>query len=1449
MSKFAFNLKQLRPAINGLTSAFEELCCQLFRRAPDAPPGGRFRRILGAGGDGGVEAIWEVPNGAIWGLQTKLFWKLGASEKAQMKKSLDEAVANYPSLTRYTFCVPKALTGKKGTKSGHVKTGDHEKLASWFGEWRTALKRKRRTVEIDVWDESELQHRLGDADTSGGLHRYWFDQTVFNNQWFSQHLSGAQAAAGPRYSPELSVETPLSNALEAFGRSETWVKEVSQLARELNKAVEWWESTVNAGPQARHTLPASQIGPGRRILAGAQEVAERFEEVPDQPAILADAKFRAAVRAARESAAALEPEVRAHLIQTHGEYADSPAFRQWSAEMQADFPMASLDHLRDLVAALNKIEGLVTRAEGELPAATAMVIAGPAGIGKTHGIVDVAMRRNAQDLRSIVLFGEDFSVDDPWTTVSKRLGLGAGIGHDELLDALNAAGEDTGFPLVIFIDALNETMPDRRRWQAWLPPMVEQVSRRRFLKLAVSCRDTFASQVLPTKPVFPTVLHNGFAGQEYEAVLKFFEHYGLGAPAEPLLQDEFANPLFLHLVCDALRKTNIKAIPIGRQGFRSILDVLLQAKNATSAITCDYDARDNRVQKAVLALAQAMANRGARLLPYDDAKGIVDAISPAGQFSKSLFNHLEIEALISVVGGTSEIDQPTRAVRFAFERMGDYFIAEALLSTATDIQAAVKTDGILHPLLSDTAAARRNFGVLEALANLIPAAHGLELADLASGIDRDVVLEIMVRGLQWRDPTTIGRAAIGLILEALDSISLPVIEALFDLAVRPEHPLNADYLDRLLRRAPMLVRDPWWANLLELSFSNWTKTPLRTGAARIINTALQSNLGNVPEDVARLWCVLLAWFCASPDRRIRDRATKGMVKLFRAQPSVIVPLLEKFARFEDEYIAERVVVASYGALLLNPSADDLRATANYLYEIYFKSDAGPPLNSSLRDHARLIVEIATDHGQQPSGMDVKRLRPPYASSWPLVLPSVDDVKVFADDSKRYPELNLGQQFGYAMGTDFGRYKIESRVNDFGFKEAGLDKLGVFRWFLQQAVDLGYPGSGDQCAVFDRATIGTFGGGRGKPGWAERLGKKYYWVFLRRLIGQVADHVPHKTWSGDPSPMSNLQAIDLRDIDPTDIRLFEGKPSDTSEWFVSVPYVFKGPDEPQGDAAWVGADDLADIAASLIAIDAQGVRWHVLTLSTSWRGKRLQKKSETYRHVGRSVVTLTVPAKRRIEIERLLKQTKDPSFVHNGPQDYRGYLGEYPDTLAYRQRLEQNDIGFEVEHEGVLFEATSIRQLKGNEWEYDYSSESQAPSITFPSPALIAHGTLRWDGRGGWIDMQSVVQIMDARWWNDAGAGLLVREDYLDSFLSKSERVLVAYGYQQKHIAGNFSGSGGLQREDTIVIRAAGKVRTIRRGVEKPKASKVRASKAATPRTARTPRKSTPKGTANKGRKR
>jgi hypothetical protein len=75
----------------------------------------------------------------------------------------------------------------------------------------------------------------------------------------------------------------------------------------------------------------------------------------------------------------------------------------------------------------------------------------------------------------------------------------------------------------------------------------EQIKRRQFLKLCASCREIYVREVMPPGLDIPAIEHNGFLGREYEAQFAFFQHYKLGVLGEPLLQEEFANPLFLRL--------------------------------------------------------------------------------------------------------------------------------------------------------------------------------------------------------------------------------------------------------------------------------------------------------------------------------------------------------------------------------------------------------------------------------------------------------------------------------------------------------------------------------------------------------------------------------------------------------------------------------------------------------------------------------------------------------------------------------------------------------------------------------------------------------------------------------------------------------------------------------------------------------------------------------------
>lgn len=1406
----------LNTDVGGIRDAFEEFCCQLFRRAPEVPEKSTFYRFQGSGGDGGVEAIWTYPNEEIWGIQAKFFSKIKASEKAQITESIRQAAANYPLLRRYTICLPFDLTGRKGAKSGNPKSGQHETYAQWVEEWKAELEEGGQIVEFDLWDKAELLGRLAEADPSGGLRRYWFGEIVLSETWFTQHLAQAEAQAGARYSPELTIATPLDDALQAFGRSEPWINKMEKLCERCVEKLDKWKH-VAASERAGlpSNTPDKVIKQSETLIVCAERIETTLKSVSKNPAALEPGSFQETVRKAISKGAYIESKLKEILQEKYGHNADTEGFRQFRAEHQLDFPMAPLDYIRSLLDVLEEVERLTSQPEGQLPMAPSMLIQGVAGIGKTHGIVDAAIKRMSLGLRSVVLFGEDVTGPEPWHSISTKLGLSNAEGWGSLLDALNATGEASGYPLIVFIDALNETQPNRQNWQTWLPPMIEQIRQRPFLKLCVSCRDTYLREIIPNTLHVPTVVHNGFLGREYDAQFSFFQFYGLDIPSSPLLQEEFSNPLFLRLTCEALKDSGERTIPVGSAGIRKIINLFLNAKNEKAANICDYDGRENHVNAAMTNLAKAMARADRRTLPLRQAKNLVDTI-PVPQ-SRSLFSVLETESLIATTKqpSTSSEGEPDYLVRFTFERIGDHIIAEHLISSASDYRKAFLPGGSLHYLVENATAANANAGLLEALSIQLPELEGIELIDLVDGLERPFLLKCFVTGLPWRDPAHISSYTCKLVLEALSSeIANEAFEAILSLATLPEHPLNARFLSQRLYFYPILERDPFWANMLEQSYSNWSKKVRpHSGVHRLIDSACRGNLSRLSDDSGILWAIILAWFCASPDRRIRDQATMAMVSVFRERPSAITPLIHAFARCDDEYIAERVLVAGYGALLLNQSRPHLQKVASEIYTLYFDLEE-PPLNASLRDHARLIIELANDLDVSPPQAKPEKYQPPYSSRWPIDFPTEEDVKPFEEDRERFPQMQLTERFGLALGTDFARYIVEPKtLRAFDIHAEGIEKLDLFRWFLQKVVDWGYPGKDDRCALFDRILLTKFGGGRGKPKWAERLGKKYYWILLNQLVGQLSDHVSKKDWSGSiHEPSNDLQGLNLRDIDPTDLRVFSNEPCENDSWLNPSPYASIEPNSPEDDDTWVVENDLLDINKMLLLHDGNGTQWHGLDLGDSWHGKRINPKVESYRCFRYTIGSYTCDI---ADSNRLEKAWSDGSlsFEDQLPMDYRGYLAEYPRRWP-SMHWEIDFASFSGQNAGIDLDHTTINYPRGNEWEYDHSVSDRSPSLFVPSPSFVREGDLHWDGLGSWHDSQGIIQITDPWWWSDQKSGLIICLDYLDKFLEAKGKVLAIIGLQMKFIASMYSGEHGRLIEQTLFLRQNGQTKLVKKKTQR-----------------------------------
>ena len=97
---------------SGQRDSFEELICQLARFEV-FPEHLVYKRVDGAGGDGGVEAYWTTPNGRKTGYQAKFFLRSGDIKWVQIDSSVTQALKTHPELERYIVALPCNLTDRK----------------------------------------------------------------------------------------------------------------------------------------------------------------------------------------------------------------------------------------------------------------------------------------------------------------------------------------------------------------------------------------------------------------------------------------------------------------------------------------------------------------------------------------------------------------------------------------------------------------------------------------------------------------------------------------------------------------------------------------------------------------------------------------------------------------------------------------------------------------------------------------------------------------------------------------------------------------------------------------------------------------------------------------------------------------------------------------------------------------------------------------------------------------------------------------------------------------------------------------------------------------------------------------------------------------------------------------------------------------------------------------
>ncbi|WP_181841839.1 AVAST type 2 anti-phage system protein Avs2 [Emticicia sp. BO119] len=678
-----------------------------------------------------------------------------------------------------------------------------------------------------------------------------------------------------------------------------------------------------------------------------------------------------------------------------------------------------------------------------------MVIKGEAGSGKSHLLGDIANKRIENNLPTVLLLGQYFNGRN---TIEKHILdiLDLKCTFEEFLLTCNNIAKQVSSRFLILIDAINESN-NAQFWSAQLAGFINQIGKFPFIGLVLTIRDTYFEDIIPEHlrngGNITFLTHEGFKGNEYEALRLFCDVYQLEQPKFPILAPEFTNPLFLKLLCEGISNSKEKSFPSGFQGINKIFDYYIESLNRVFQAKADYKLRKELVRTVIQKIANYYFQSNTRYLTIEKALGffeenfsgfpslLLDLIQE-GVFTKGLIKNYN-----------SSINE--EVIYFTYERFGDFYIASELLKryqTNIEILAACQKNNELGKLLIDY----KNNGIIQAMAVILPENYQLEIFEVFEWIfkkdnrgdvehfymDSHFLNYSLLDSLKWRAIQSIDNKKI---TKWLRSKYCEINEdnwlyKLLELTTIENHPFNSDRLFKILNQYTMPKRDGFWLEHVR-QFSRHNDNNQAYPIQRLIDWAWSFNISSqTTSEIARLTGQTLAWILSATDKVLRDQTTKAMVNLLEQHPKALISILDKFKNIDDMYILERLYAVAYGCTLRTEQDTSIQEIAQFTYDNIFKN-GNPPTHILLRDYARNIIEYAIYKKIDIKNLNKKLITPPYKSTFPL-LPTKQDIDKYHLDheSEVYKKNKYGRLYNYVhfsvVEWDFGKKVIEPVMDYF-----------------------------------------------------------------------------------------------------------------------------------------------------------------------------------------------------------------------------------------------------------------------------------------------------------------------------------------------------------------------------------------------------------------------------------
>ncbi len=997
----SINWQKLRTWEGDQRLAFEELCCQLAEYE-QAPAGSKF--IRKGAPDAGVECYWELPEGGgEWGWQAKFFLSPPTKKQwSQIDESVKRALEKHPRLTKYTICLPIDRPDPRvdKQKSFMDKWNEHvEKWKSWALE-------KNMLVEFPYWGEHEIFERLS-RDEHSGRFFFWFNEEFFHQRWFKDRVEEAISNAGPRYSPEFNVELPIAGLFDGLGRTSAFYNRIKKMYGQIN------EIYSQALPRKKFEDPEALFdslrGGMKRLLSLVNNIDQsKMEQIDFCPI------------------GELILENRTLVMECYRSLKKSDDERTDADKEGFEYERRSL---QELVINLSDLESFIKSPEASLANVSSLLLVGKAGTGKTHLFCDVARQRTSSGMPTVLLLGQQFTNTEPWSQIINLLGLSCT--KEEFLGALQAYAQAKKSRAIILIDALNEG-DGKFLWEKHIGGILTTLSRYSWIGIALSVKSSYEDLVIPGGLIPDKLIraeHGGFAQHEYKATKTFFDYFGIERPNVPLLVPEFQNPLFLKVLCQGLKNQGLTRIPTGLNGINAVFDFFVESinKQLSRPDKLDFDPKDQVVKKAIDKITELMVEKNTRWLERSEVQDAVNNLLPHDGYEDSLFRHMISEGVIAEDGRLVTKNEWCEIVHFSYERFTDHLIAKHYLDKYLDPDNPSKSflpERPLGSLLKDENTCRQNQGRIEAFSIQLPERIKKELVEVAPWcVGCQSIQKAFIESIIWRDSKAFSDATLKYINEHIiqnEDMHILFLDALLTIASNPIHPYNAGLLHEHLMRFGLAERDAWWSIFLHREYG-------KHGAVdRLVEWAWSSeDKGHIDDDSIRLCGITLAWFLTTSNRYLRDCATKALVSMLTNRIHILRDIIYTFLNVNDLYILERLFAAAYGCAMRSTNNEEIGKLAKDIYEWIFKN--GKPIpHILLRDYARNVIELALYRGIELD-IDIKKIRPPYSSEWPVYrIPTEKELEKYGKWKKDLPEKEVGLLILYRSvmrDGDFARYII------------------------------------------------------------------------------------------------------------------------------------------------------------------------------------------------------------------------------------------------------------------------------------------------------------------------------------------------------------------------------------------------------------------------------------------